>query len=120
MASLQWLASLLWLPCWLELSLADAACSTLVQSCTHLLWEMDRNSCFFYRLKKKRGVKKHITCLLVVDGSTLIQSIQRRCVEGSVYLSTAHLSLQEYWQDLKGRVAGQLCKWTELLQCLSP
>ncbi|CAM2114732.1 unnamed protein product [Caretta caretta] len=32
---------------------------------------MDRGSCFFYALEKKRGAKKHVTCLLAEDGTPL-------------------------------------------------
>ncbi|CAM2096653.1 unnamed protein product [Caretta caretta] len=43
------------------------AWGTFVRSCILLLWEMDRGSCFFYALEKRRGAKKHVTCLLVED-----------------------------------------------------
>ncbi|CAM2096561.1 unnamed protein product [Caretta caretta] len=33
---------------------------------------MDRGSCFFYALEKKRGAKKHVTCLLAEDGTPLM------------------------------------------------
>ncbi|CAM2112153.1 unnamed protein product [Caretta caretta] len=36
-----------------------------------LLREMDRGSRFFYALEKTRGTKKHVTCLLVEDGTPL-------------------------------------------------
>ncbi|CAM4635032.1 unnamed protein product, partial [Lepidochelys olivacea] len=36
-----------------------------------LLREMDRGSRFFYALDKRRGAKKHITCLLAEDGTPL-------------------------------------------------
>ncbi|CAM2105792.1 unnamed protein product [Caretta caretta] len=32
---------------------------------------MDRGSHFFYALEKKRGAKKHVTCLLAEDGTPL-------------------------------------------------
>ncbi|CAM2118672.1 unnamed protein product [Caretta caretta] len=32
---------------------------------------MDHGSCFFYTLEKKRGAKKHVTCLLVEDSTPL-------------------------------------------------
>ncbi|CAM2120301.1 unnamed protein product [Caretta caretta] len=40
-----------------------------VQSCIHLLREMDHGSRFFYGLEKRRGAKKHVTCLLAEDGT---------------------------------------------------
>ncbi|CAM2113491.1 unnamed protein product [Caretta caretta] len=33
---------------------------------------MDRGSCFFYALEKKRGTEKQITCLLAEDSASLI------------------------------------------------
>ncbi|CAM5096507.1 unnamed protein product [Natator depressus] len=42
-----------------------------VRSCIRLLQEMDRGSCFFYALEKRRGAKKHVTCLLAEDGAPL-------------------------------------------------
>ncbi|CAM2112966.1 unnamed protein product [Caretta caretta] len=42
-----------------------------VRSCIRLLREMDRGSRFFYALEKKRGAKKHVTCLLTEDGTPL-------------------------------------------------
>ncbi|CAM2095775.1 unnamed protein product [Caretta caretta] len=42
-----------------------------VRSRIRLLREMDRGSCFFYALEKKRGAKKHVTCLLAEDGTPL-------------------------------------------------
>ncbi|CAM2110697.1 unnamed protein product [Caretta caretta] len=42
---------------------------TFVQSHIHLLWKMDHGSCFFYTLEKRRGAKKHVTCLLAEDGT---------------------------------------------------
>ncbi|CAM4542307.1 unnamed protein product, partial [Lepidochelys kempii] len=34
---------------------------------------MDRGSRFFYALEKKRGAKKHVTCLLAEDGTPLME-----------------------------------------------
>ncbi|CAM2100920.1 unnamed protein product [Caretta caretta] len=34
---------------------------------------MDRSSRFFYALEKKRGAKKHVTCLLAEDGTPLME-----------------------------------------------
>ncbi|CAM2097110.1 unnamed protein product [Caretta caretta] len=42
-----------------------------VRSRIRLLREMDRGSHFFYALEKTRGAKKHVTCLLVEDGTPL-------------------------------------------------
>uniref|UniRef100_A0A452HFR9 Reverse transcriptase domain-containing protein n=1 Tax=Gopherus agassizii TaxID=38772 RepID=A0A452HFR9_9SAUR len=42
-----------------------------VRSRIHLLREMDRGSRFFYALEKRRGAKKHVTCLLAEDGTPL-------------------------------------------------
>ncbi|CAM2118680.1 unnamed protein product [Caretta caretta] len=42
-----------------------------VRSRIRLLREMDRSSRFFYALEKKRGAKKHITCLLAEDGTPI-------------------------------------------------
>ncbi|CAM2117248.1 unnamed protein product [Caretta caretta] len=33
---------------------------------------MNRGSCFFYALEKRRRAKKHVTCLLVEDGTPLM------------------------------------------------
>ncbi|CAM2119674.1 unnamed protein product [Caretta caretta] len=43
-----------------------------VRSRIHLLREMDRGF-HFYALEKMRGAKKHITCLLAEDGTTLTE-----------------------------------------------
>ncbi|CAM2118848.1 unnamed protein product [Caretta caretta] len=43
--------------------------SAFVRSCIRLLREMDHGSHFFYALEKKRGAKKHVTCLLAEDGT---------------------------------------------------
>ncbi|CAM2098789.1 unnamed protein product [Caretta caretta] len=37
---------------------------------------MDRGSRFFYALEKKRGAKKHITCLLAEDGTPLTDPVE--------------------------------------------
>ncbi|CAM2097765.1 unnamed protein product [Caretta caretta] len=37
---------------------------------------MDRSSHFFYALEKKRGPKKHITCLLAEDGTSLMDPVE--------------------------------------------
>ncbi|CAM2099496.1 unnamed protein product [Caretta caretta] len=37
---------------------------------------MDRGSHFFYALEKKRGAKKHITCLLAEDGTPLMDPVE--------------------------------------------
>ncbi|CAM2097774.1 unnamed protein product [Caretta caretta] len=37
---------------------------------------MDHGSHFFYALQKKRGAKKHITCLLAEDGTPLTDSAE--------------------------------------------
>ncbi|CAM2096353.1 unnamed protein product [Caretta caretta] len=47
-----------------------------VRSCIHLLREMDRGSHFFYALEKMRGGKKHVTCLLAEDGTTLTEPVE--------------------------------------------
>ncbi|KAG6937910.1 hypothetical protein G0U57_007758, partial [Chelydra serpentina] len=47
------------------------AWGAFVRSRIRLLREMDRGSCFFYALEKKRGAKKHVTCLLAEDGTPL-------------------------------------------------
>ncbi|CAM2118508.1 unnamed protein product [Caretta caretta] len=39
---------------------------------------MDRGSCFFYALEKRRGAKKHVTCLLA-EGSTPITDPAEMC-----------------------------------------
>ncbi|CAM2119883.1 unnamed protein product [Caretta caretta] len=49
---------------------------TFVRSCIHLLREMDGVSHFFYALEKKRGAKKHITCLLAEDGTPLMDPVE--------------------------------------------
>ncbi|CAM5134109.1 unnamed protein product [Eretmochelys imbricata] len=47
-----------------------------VRSRIRLLREMDRGSRFFYALEKKRGAKKHITCLLAEDGTPLTDPVE--------------------------------------------
>ncbi|CAM2112286.1 unnamed protein product [Caretta caretta] len=42
-----------------------------VRSRIRLLREMDHDSRFFYTLEKKRGAKKHVTCLLAEDSTPL-------------------------------------------------
>ncbi|CAM2106994.1 unnamed protein product [Caretta caretta] len=42
-----------------------------LRSRIHLLREMDHGSRFFYALEKRRGAKKHITCLLAENGTAL-------------------------------------------------
>ncbi|CAM2099483.1 unnamed protein product [Caretta caretta] len=37
---------------------------------------MDRGSHFFYALEKKRGTKKHVTCLLAEDGTPLTDPVE--------------------------------------------
>ncbi|CAM2118664.1 unnamed protein product [Caretta caretta] len=37
---------------------------------------MDRGSHFFYALEKKRGAKKHVTCLLAEDGTPLMGPVE--------------------------------------------
>ncbi|CAM2106147.1 unnamed protein product [Caretta caretta] len=49
----------------------NQARGAFVRSRIRLLREMDRGSRFFYALEKKRGAKKHITCLLAEDGTPL-------------------------------------------------
>ncbi|CAM2112210.1 unnamed protein product [Caretta caretta] len=48
----------------------------VVRSRIRLLREMDRGSRFFYALEKKRGAKKHITCLLAEDGTPLTDPVE--------------------------------------------
>ncbi|CAM4661555.1 unnamed protein product [Lepidochelys kempii] len=47
-----------------------------VRSRIRLLREMDRGFRFFYALEKKRGAKKHITCLLAEDGTPLMDAVE--------------------------------------------
>ncbi|KAG6924119.1 hypothetical protein G0U57_018279, partial [Chelydra serpentina] len=49
-----------------------------VRSCTRLLWEMDRGSCFFYGLEKRRGAKNLVTCLLAEDSTPLTDPEEMR------------------------------------------
>ncbi|CAM2097012.1 unnamed protein product [Caretta caretta] len=51
-----------------------------VRSRIRLLREIDRGSRFFYALEKRRGAKKHVTCLLAEDGNP--SRIQWRCAGG--------------------------------------
>ncbi|CAM4634903.1 unnamed protein product, partial [Lepidochelys olivacea] len=37
---------------------------------------MDRGSRFFYALEKRRGAKKHVTCLLAEDGNPLTNPVE--------------------------------------------
>ncbi|CAM2113357.1 unnamed protein product [Caretta caretta] len=53
---------------------------TFVRSRISLLREMDRGSRFFYALEKRRGAKKHVTCLLTEDGTPLIDPVEMRAV----------------------------------------
>ncbi|CAM5080086.1 unnamed protein product, partial [Eretmochelys imbricata] len=52
------------------------AWGAFVQSCIHLLREMDHGSSFFYALEKTRGAKKHVTCLLAEDGTPLMEPVE--------------------------------------------
>ncbi|CAM2104264.1 unnamed protein product [Caretta caretta] len=59
--------------CWEKLEELQAledhqAQGAFLRSCIYFLREMDHGFCFFYALEKKRGAKKHITCLLEEDG----------------------------------------------------
>ncbi|CAM2118937.1 unnamed protein product [Caretta caretta] len=47
-----------------------------VRSRIRLLREMDRGSRFFYTLEKTRGAKKHVTCLLAEDGTSLMDLVE--------------------------------------------
>ncbi|CAM2102693.1 unnamed protein product [Caretta caretta] len=47
------------------------AWGAFVRSLIHLLREMDRGSHFFYAVEKSGGAKKHMTCLLAEDGTSL-------------------------------------------------
>ncbi|CAM2112531.1 unnamed protein product [Caretta caretta] len=49
-----------------------------VRSRIHFLREMDRSSLFFYALQKRKGAKKHVTCLLVEDGTPLTDPEEMR------------------------------------------
>ncbi|CAM2106430.1 unnamed protein product [Caretta caretta] len=49
-----------------------------VRSFIHLLQEVDHGSRFFYAMEKKRGAKKHILCLLVQDGTPLMDLVEMR------------------------------------------
>ncbi|CAM5077883.1 unnamed protein product [Natator depressus] len=53
---------------------------TFVRSRIRLLREMDCGSCFFYALEKRRGAKKHVTCLLAEDSTP--SRIRWRCAGG--------------------------------------
>ncbi|CAM2103337.1 unnamed protein product [Caretta caretta] len=48
---------------------------------------MDHGSCFFYALEKKRGAKKHITCLLAEDGTPLTDPEEMRGRARAFYMS---------------------------------
>ncbi|CAM2117703.1 unnamed protein product [Caretta caretta] len=37
---------------------------------------MDRGSCFFYAVEKRRGAKKHVTCLLAEDDTPLMDPVE--------------------------------------------
>ncbi|CAM2105065.1 unnamed protein product [Caretta caretta] len=37
---------------------------------------MDCGSCFFYALERKRGAKKHVTCLLAEDGTSITDPVE--------------------------------------------
>ncbi|CAM2098380.1 unnamed protein product [Caretta caretta] len=47
-----------------------------VRSCIRLRREMDRGSHFFFAREKKRGAKKHITCLLAEDCTPLTDPVE--------------------------------------------
>ncbi|CAM2106424.1 unnamed protein product [Caretta caretta] len=47
-----------------------------VRSRICLLREMDHSSRFFYALEKRRGAKKHVTCLLAEDGTPLTDPVE--------------------------------------------
>ncbi|CAM2104885.1 unnamed protein product [Caretta caretta] len=52
------------------------AWGAFVRSRIYLLREMDRGSCFFYALEKRRRAKKHVTCLLAEDGTLLTDPVE--------------------------------------------
>ncbi|CAM2104295.1 unnamed protein product [Caretta caretta] len=52
------------------------AWGAFVRSHIRLLREMDRSSHFFYALEKRRGAKKHATCLLAEDGTPLTELVE--------------------------------------------
>ncbi|CAM2113425.1 unnamed protein product [Caretta caretta] len=58
-----------------------------VRSRICLLREMDHGSCFFYALEKRRGAKKHITCLLAEDGTPLTDPVEMRGRARAFYAS---------------------------------
>ncbi|CAM4723223.1 unnamed protein product [Lepidochelys kempii] len=47
-----------------------------VRSRIRLLREMDHGSHSFYALEKMRGAKKHVTCLLAEDGTSLTDPVE--------------------------------------------
>ncbi|CAM2100050.1 unnamed protein product [Caretta caretta] len=58
-----------------------------VQSRIHLLREMDCGSRFFCALEKRRGAKKHVTCLLAGDGTPLTDPEEMRGRARAFYTS---------------------------------
>ncbi|CAM4493817.1 unnamed protein product [Lepidochelys kempii] len=47
---------------------------------------MDHSSLFFYALEKRRGAKKHVTCLLAEDGTSLTDLEEMRGRARAFYL----------------------------------
>ncbi|CAM2107519.1 unnamed protein product [Caretta caretta] len=69
---------------------------------------MDHGSCFFYTLEKKRGAKKHITCLLAEDGTLLTDPVEIVLWDGLPTVSVGDrdwlelpLSLAEFLEALR-------------------
>ncbi|CAM2111208.1 unnamed protein product [Caretta caretta] len=56
---------------------------------------MDLGSHFFYTLEKRRGAKKHVTCLLAEDGTPLTDPVEMCRSAGAFYASLFSLDLTD-------------------------
>ncbi|CAM2118491.1 unnamed protein product [Caretta caretta] len=104
-----------------------------VRSCIRLLREMDRGSHFFYALEKKRGAKKHITCLLTEDGTPLTDLAEMCGRARAFYVGlfspdpTDPIACRVLWDELPTVSAGKrdrlelpltLAEFSEALRCM--
>ncbi|CAM2106466.1 unnamed protein product [Caretta caretta] len=94
---------------------------------------MDRGSHFFYALEKRRGAKKHFTCLLAEDGTPLTDPVEMcrraRAFYGSLFSldPTDPNACRVLWEELPMVSAGDrdrlelpltLAEFSEALSCM--
>ncbi|CAM2095864.1 unnamed protein product [Caretta caretta] len=120
---------------WEELQALEdhRARGAFVRSHIRLLWEMDHGSRFFYALEKKRGAKKHITCLLAEDSSPRTDLVEMCGRARAFYASlfsrepTDPNACRVLWEELPTVSAGDrdrlelpltLAEFLEALHCM--